>query len=224
MPKDMKAHLRDYVCPQLPKHIQEPFLEALETDRIRSMPNSFLPPSPVEKPGALLLGDAFNMRHPLTGGGMTVALNDVAICKELFREIPDLYNYEAVREAARTLWVRRKNHHSFVVNILAQALYELFAADNVHLKSLQQACFAYFKLGGECVAGPVGLLSVLDPKPHILIGHFFAVALYAVYFAFKTEKWWAVHRGLAKSTGIFYKACSVIFPLIWSELKTVVRY
>ena len=28
------------------------------------------------------------------------------------------------------------------------------------LKKMKDACFAYFKLGGECVSGPVGLLSV----------------------------------------------------------------
>ena len=92
------------------------------------MPNSFLPPSPVEKPGVLCLGDAFNMRHPLTGGGMTVALNDVVLCRELFRNVEDLNDHEAVIREARTLYLQRKNQHSFVVNVLAMALYELFAA------------------------------------------------------------------------------------------------
>jgi squalene monooxygenase len=27
--------------------------------------------------GVLVIGDALNMRHPLTGGGMTVSLRDV---------------------------------------------------------------------------------------------------------------------------------------------------
>lgn len=31
----------------------------------------------------MILGDALNMRHPLTGGGMIVALNDVYIIREL---------------------------------------------------------------------------------------------------------------------------------------------
>ena len=64
----------------------------------------------------------------------------------------------------------------------------------------------------------------LDPKPHILIGHFFAVALYAVYFSFKSEDWWTPHKAVVKSIGIFYSACGVLFPLIWSEMKTVIRY
>ena len=52
------------------EHLQDPFLDAIETTHIRSMPNRFLPPAPIEKPGVLCMGDALNMRHPLTGGGM----------------------------------------------------------------------------------------------------------------------------------------------------------
>lgn len=42
--------------------------------------------------GVLLLGDAYNMRHPLTGGGMSVALNDVCIWRDLLKNLPDLYD------------------------------------------------------------------------------------------------------------------------------------
>jgi 2-polyprenyl-6-methoxyphenol hydroxylase-like FAD-dependent oxidoreductase len=38
--------------------------------------------------GALLLGDAFNMRHPLTGGGMTVALSDCKLLCDMLRPLP----------------------------------------------------------------------------------------------------------------------------------------
>lgn len=46
--------------------------------------------------GVLLLGDAYNMRHPLTGGGMSVALNDVGIWRSLLENIPDLYDNGAM--------------------------------------------------------------------------------------------------------------------------------
>lgn len=105
-------------------------MDSVINGRIRSMPNSFLPPSPVERPGVIVLGDAFNMRHPLTGGGMSVALNDVAIWCELLRNISDLTDYNSVLHALRMFHFRRKSNHSFVVNVLAQALYELFAANN----------------------------------------------------------------------------------------------
>ncbi|PPS14091.1 hypothetical protein GOBAR_AA06473 [Gossypium barbadense] len=41
------------------------------------MPNKIMAAAPHPTPGAILIGDAFNMRHGITGGGMTVALSDV---------------------------------------------------------------------------------------------------------------------------------------------------
>ena len=52
---------------QVPQQLREPFLEAVKAGRIRSMQNKLMPAAPIHNPGALLLGDAFNMRHPLTG-------------------------------------------------------------------------------------------------------------------------------------------------------------
>ena len=94
------------------------------------MPNSFLPAIPTVKAGVLALGDAYNMRHPLTGGGMSVALNDVVLWKELFGNIKDLSDYEAILKAQKTFNWQRKNTHAFVINVLSFALYELFAADD----------------------------------------------------------------------------------------------
>ncbi|XP_033644817.1 squalene monooxygenase-like [Asterias rubens] len=221
MPKDMKGYMMDKIHPQLPDHLQEPFLDSIQNDRIRSMPSSFLPPAPLEKPGVLLLGDAMNMRHPLTGGGMSVALNDVRIWRGLLKDIPDLDEHEQILKSLRAFHWLRKTSHSFVVNVLAQALYELFAATDCHLMQLRRACFHYFKLGGQAVSGPVGLLSVLHPKPLVLVGHFFAVALYAVYFAFKSQSWLTKPLAIYESFLIFGKACMVIFPLILSELHMV---
>ncbi|KAK5618145.1 hypothetical protein CRENBAI_021599 [Crenichthys baileyi] len=222
MPRDLPGYMAEKIYPQLPDHLKEPFMEALQNDRLRSMPASFLPPSPANKPGVLLLGDAYNMRHPLTGGGMSVALNDVNIWRSLLRNIPDLYDDTALLQAKKKFHWERKSSHSFVVNVLAQALYELFAATDNSLHELRKACFQYFKLGGQCITGPIGLLSVLSPKPMTLIGHFFAVALYAMYYNFKSESWSTKPRALFKSAAILYRACTVMFPLIYSELKYLV--
>ncbi|XP_037641852.1 squalene monooxygenase [Sebastes umbrosus] len=222
MPRNLSEYMAEKIHPQLPEHLKEPFMVALQNDRLRSMPASFLPPSPVNKPGVLLLGDAYNMRHPLTGGGMSVALNDVRIWRSLLKNIPDLYDDGAMLQAKKKFHWERKSSHSFVVNVLAQALYELFAATDQSLHELRKACFQYFKLGGECINGPIGLLSVLTPKPMTLIGHFFAVAMYAIYVSFKSESWSTKPRALFKSGAILYRACTVMFPLIYSEFKYLV--
>lgn len=126
---------------------------------------------------------------------MSVAFNDILLWRRLLLDIPDLTNYSGINSAHLQFLNRRKATHSFVVNILAQALYELFSADDgmdrgtqlpqpdidssalqlasyyvtylvcvflisESLSRLRDACFEYFKLGGSCVSGPVGLLSV----------------------------------------------------------------
>ncbi|RKO89480.1 squalene epoxidase-domain-containing protein [Blyttiomyces helicus] len=157
---DLKKYMMDVVGPQLPKAVQPSFLKAIESDRPRSMPNSWLPPSTNRREGVILLGDAMNMRHPLTGGGMTVALWDVIhLRKALARDVvPDLGESTRVMAQMVKLHWKRKPLAS-VVNILAQALYKLFSAgDDENMKNLQKACFGYFKLGGRCVSTPVGLL------------------------------------------------------------------
>ena len=88
------ANVQDYVKniirPNLPTPALRASMQALfdEADAkhggklpLRSMPNPFFPAPPQgrkrTREGAVLLGDAWNQRHPLTGGGMTVALWDV---------------------------------------------------------------------------------------------------------------------------------------------------
>ncbi|KAK2095318.1 hypothetical protein P7K49_026734 [Saguinus oedipus] len=103
-------------------------------------------------PGVLLLGDAYNMRHPLTGGGMTVAFKDIKLWRKLLKGIPDLYDDAAIFEAKKSFYWARKTSHSFVVNILAQALYELFSATDVYkeiirvISHLQSDPLSHFSL------------------------------------------------------------------------------
>ena len=96
------------------------------------MPNSFLPSveqgGPHTKEGVILLGDAWNMRHPLTGGGMTVALSDVVLLAPMLAAVPDLADWHAVAEVLhRWHWARKPL--SATINILSIALYDLFGAD-----------------------------------------------------------------------------------------------
>ncbi|KAF6134631.1 hypothetical protein GIB67_007971, partial [Kingdonia uniflora] len=56
-----------YVPPQL----YDSFIVTIDNGSITIMQNKSMPADPHPIPGALLMGDAFNMRHPLTGGGMT---------------------------------------------------------------------------------------------------------------------------------------------------------
>lgn len=129
LPADLKTHILENIVPQLPSALHLPIQIALDKDRLRRMPNSFLPP--IEQgytPGAILLGDSWNMRHPLTGGGMTVALNDVVMLRGLLGDVDDLADWRQVKRAlSRWHWARKPL--SSTINILSVALYDLFGAD-----------------------------------------------------------------------------------------------
>lgn len=224
VPSDIKGYMLSEVEPQLPAHIRGPFRAAVNSSQIRTMPNSFLPPSPNPVPGVVLLGDAFNMRHPLTGGGMSVALNDVVIWRKMLHGLKDVGDHAAVLKCLKTFQWERKGSHAFVVNVLAQALYKLFSASDEYLYELRTACYQYFQIGGKAVSGPVGLLSVVAPQPHILVGHFYAVAVFGMYLIMKARFPWQLHKGVFRALMVIWKACTVMLPLIGSELKNAFQF
>lgn len=79
------------------------------------------------KPGAILLGDAWNMRHPLTGGGMTVALNDVVLLRDMFLKADGLDDWQEM-EAGLSRWYWERKPRSSTINMLSLVLYEMFGA------------------------------------------------------------------------------------------------
>ncbi|KAL1643896.1 Squalene epoxidase [Diplodia intermedia] len=216
----VKNHLENVVLPSLPKCVQPSFEAAMRAGKLRSMPNSFLPPATNRTPGLIIAGDALNMRHPLTGGGMTVAFNDVVLLAELLHPdvVPSLADHRLVLKQMKAFHWRRKNWAA-VINILALALYALFAADDPNLKTLQLGCFRYFQRGGNCIDGPVGLLAGIIRQPLILFYHFFSVALYAIWIRVSEAPLLMKPWALVSSVAVFWTACRVIFPYIWSELR-----
>lgn len=118
---------------------------------------------------------------------MTVALNDVVLLRELLGEVGDWSDWGSVKKALHR-WHWDRKPLSSTVNILSVALYDLFGADGkpflqflidllVHevvdeeLRVLRTGCFKYFERGGECINGPVSMLSgcvfgVFHQRPH----------------------------------------------------------
>ncbi|KAF2309603.1 hypothetical protein GH714_004219 [Hevea brasiliensis] len=164
----------------VPPEIYDSFVAAVDKGNIRTMPNRSMPASPYPTPGALLMGDAFNMRHPLTGGGMTVALSDIVVLRDLLKPLRDLHDAPTLCRYLESFYTLRKPVAS-TINTLAGALYKVFCASpDEARKEMRQACFDYLSLGGVFSTGPVSLLSGLNPRPLSLVLHFFAVAIYGV--------------------------------------------
>lgn len=117
---------------------------------------------------------------------------------------------------------------------------------DVNLEVLKTGCFKYFELGGDCIAGPVSLLSAyvtgyslqsrqaftlrvrrLKPSPASLFYHFFRVAFYSIYCLFATPvasrragqkpPVWQYPQLTVKSFQVFWTACVVLLPVLWSE-------
>lgn len=215
-------YLRTTVLPALPEVTRPAFAEAIEARKFRSMPNQFL--SAVKQGqsknfGLVMLGDSLNMRHPLTGGGMTVGINDAALLAKLLhpKQIEDLEDYQLLATKLSQFHTKRKNLDA-VINTLSIALYALFAADSRAYVILQKGCFKYFQRGGACVSGPIGLLSGMLPFPMLLFNHFFSVAFYAIYCNFIERGVVGIPVAIYESFEALITAAFVITPYLYGEL------
>ncbi|KAJ1938114.1 Squalene epoxidase, partial [Linderina pennispora] len=187
LPSDASGKLRTILRSSLanaaPKD-RYPGLNALLLDtidkskRIRVIGNKFIPAVNNRIDGAVWIGDALNVRHPLTGGGMTVGHWDCVLFADLLKE----FNYDDPRDMQRlkAKWYWQRRPRALVVNALSVSLHALFAAESKELGLLREACFVYLGRGGRATMDPSGFLSGLVAKPHMLFYHFFAVAFLAV--------------------------------------------
>ncbi|KAI8893862.1 squalene epoxidase-domain-containing protein [Globomyces pollinis-pini] len=215
---DKMEYMKTWIGPQLPQSIQPSFYKALETEKLRGMDCSWLPGGNNIHRGLVLVGDAQNMRHPLTGGGMTVAFWDVIHLTNLLSPLDDLSDVGKVSTQLAQFSRKRKTLSS-VINILANALYGLFSAnDDADLMELQNACFEYFLLGGRCASTPVKLLAGILPQPATLIGHFFAVAVYSMFLITFRGPVYLIPWNFVRSFFVLSKACDILFPLLWAEV------
>nr|KJB18067.1 hypothetical protein B456_003G032500 [Gossypium raimondii] len=206
--------MEESVLFQVPPELRDAFIAAVDKGNIRTMPNRSMPADPHPTPGALLMGDAFNMRHPLTGGGMTVALSDIVVLRDLLRPLHNLHDAASLTSYLESFYTLRKPVAS-TINTLAGALYKVFSASpDEARKEMRQACFDYLSLGGVFSTGPVALLSGLNPQPLSLVLHFFAVAIYGVgrlILPFPSfQRMWIGAR-------LIWSASGIIFPIIKAE-------
>ncbi|KAF9034357.1 squalene monooxygenase [Panaeolus papilionaceus] len=240
LPSDVKGYILSDVVPALPLSLQKAVELALENKRLRRMPNSFLPPvqqgRSVSKQGVLLVGDCWNMRHPLTGGGMTVALNDVIYLRDTLSQLESFDDWKKIERKLRN-WHWARKPLSSTINILSGTLYGLFEGADDDYLALRRGCFRYFQLGGRCKSEPISLLSGITPSPLRLVFHFFAVIFYAIWVVYtdqstaedtinsrKTSD--AIFTSMLKcarlpikSCRMFWKACGIFFPILWSEIR-----
>lgn len=224
----LSKYLLTTVKPQLPEGVRDLFEEAVKTQNAEVCRNKHMSATPFTRNHAVALGDSFNMRHPLTGGGMTVALKDVASLWQHLQGV-DLTDSRCVG-VALAAHAASRGHHAATINVLANALHGVFTnpaaaggkADPDSTRArLRDACMQYMSLGGAQAAGPVGLLAGLTPKPWVLVAHFFAVAAYAMRLALLPCP---TPSSLRRAYDLLHVACIIIMPLLASERSTILSW
>ncbi|KAK8561167.1 hypothetical protein V6N12_048241 [Hibiscus sabdariffa] len=212
---EMAHYLKTLVAPKVFPELYTACISAIEKkDNIRVMPNRIMAAAPHPIPGAFLIGDALNMRHALTGGGMTVALSDVVLLRDLLRPLQNLSDAPAVCGYLESFYTLRKPMSS-TINTLANVLQKVFrASSDPTMEDVQLAFFGYLRLGGVFSYGVSAMLSGLCPRPLSLAFHIFAVALYGVgrlLLPFPSPK------RLWDGVKLFWVAVGIVLPFIWSE-------
>lgn len=145
---------------------------------------------------------------------MTVALSDTKLLADMLQPLPNLCDSIATAQQTTAFYTKRKPL-SATINTLANALYSVFCytGSPAH-ETMQQACFDYLALGGMYSSGPVSLLSGLNPRPSILVMHFFMVALYGVGRLLLPRP---TVGGLVRGIMLLWCAACIIAPIIAAE-------
>ena len=190
----------------LPEEMRASFINAIENDQLKVMPNHSMKAQAFRKKGAVLLGDSLNMRHPVTGGGMTACFTDIiSLNKEL--AAVDLNEGEKLELAIQSYYNNRSEKVE-TINILANALYKVFRDED-----LKEAVFEYLQKGGEKSTGPLSLLAGINRNKEYLLKHFFNVALqHPVHFITKPRKQMRLYKS----------AVGIIRPILKEEERPAI--
>ena len=182
---------RDDILPQLPASYQVALEAKLKradgdaTGGTRSHPHFHRAPHFPTQRGVIAIGDHGNGRHPLTGGGMTCAMRDSFHLAEALAGIPDLAETERVHAAVQR-FLNRRPFFTTVINVLSFALHGVFGGP----KAMRDACFRYFRGGGDCGSVPVAFLAGTDSSLSALVHHYSRVMWFGVKDICRSPSLW----------------------------------
>ena len=163
----LQAHLDANVTPYIPECMLNSYEQALQEGGFKVMPNHYMAAKPIIRKGAVMLGDALNMRHPLTGGGLTAVFSDIQILSTHLLAMPDFNNTDLIHEKIEAYY-RDRQHANANLNILANALYGVMSND-----LLKTAVFKYLQCGGANAQESIAILAGLNRNHYSLIKQFF---------------------------------------------------
>ena len=205
---ELKDELIAKFLDAIPAQMQKSFVDSVQQGGFKMMPNHRLPASPIFKSGAVLIGDSLNMRHPLTGGGMTAAFSDVRNLGTKLAEVDDFGAKDKIDSVVKSFYESR-HHGNQTINILADGLYKVV----IH-PDLQEAFFEYVCRGGNYASEPIAILAGLNKDKKLLQKHFLAVANYGTKLKIRNE---SGTRKIGASYSLMKEAVKIITPLLLTE-------
>jgi len=166
------SQLRGFVsracAPALPEPLRGALLDALEREAPELCATHAITTRRCTAPGVALVGDAAGCAHPLTAGGMTIALNDIAtLARELDRS-PSTDVALARYEARRYAFVRARE-------VLVEVLYDLFRRDDEGARALRRGLSRYWRSGRRARRASLSLLSGRDSRMSSFLAEYLAV-------------------------------------------------
>ena len=204
----LQAHLDANVTPYIPECMRISYEQALQEGAFKVMPNHYMAAKPIIRKGAVMLGDALNMRHPLTGGGLTAVFSDIQILSAHLLAMPDFNNSDLIHEKIEAYY-RDRQQANANLNILANALYGVMSND-----LLKTAVFKYLQCGGTNAQESIAILAGLNRNQYSLIKQFFSLAMFGAYDLVRENI-----ANLPKATKILLDALTIIKPLAKNELS-----
>ncbi|CAF2016264.1 unnamed protein product [Brassica napus] len=148
------------LCETFLKGVEEGLLE-IKTTATKSMSAK-----QCDKKGVIVLGDAFNMRHPIIASGMMVALSDVLILRNLLWPVPSFSNTKKVLELVKSFYIIRKK-----CLLLQRTKQE---------RECEKAALVTFSSGGFRTSGMMAILGGMNPRPLSLVFHLVCITLTAM--------------------------------------------
>ncbi|KAG2240200.1 hypothetical protein Bca52824_090961 [Brassica carinata] len=178
---EMASFVKNAIAPQIPLKLRKTFLKGLdEGAHIKITQAKRMPATLSRKKGVIVLGDAFNMRHPVIASGMMVLLSDILILSRLLKSLGNLGDENKISEVMKSFYVLRKPM-SATVNTLGNSFWQVLIASTDEAKEvMRQGCFDYLSSGGFRTSGLMALFGGMNPRPLSLIYHLLVITLSSI--------------------------------------------
>ncbi|XP_072014134.1 squalene monooxygenase-like [Amphiura filiformis] len=206
-PSDLNNFVEEKVAPFAPDHMKESYLRSAKSvSRVQSVRTKSMAANVDSTPGVLVLGDAFNNRHPINACGMTVALKDVCYWWNALSNVKDLTDDKAIYEQ-KLRFHKERLDWAYALNVMAELSTRLFSLNDESIIKMQQFMIKSLRsvpeeerskpndvsgLFGGTITDPKAVNNMLDGTIQGTIQEIYDTQpyLYAVWEAMKVRRKW----------------------------------